>query len=199
MNELFRSPIKNSPLRLTWLALALLLAVGTAISVGADDRERDGTVRFSVFHDAVTTVLANPDSDGHQLGDLRVVSAPTHDKRGREVGRLDAMLVTAGVDSPNPDDEVRISNLIFVFGDGVDQIVVNGSGFYPASGGTIEIDSVLTRPVTGGSGIFAGANGWAETTHFPDDTWRHTFYLLDRDGDEDRGRRHRGGHSRGRR
>ena len=197
MSELPLRLIKNSPVCL--LAVAVLLAAGTAITVSADDREREATVNFSVFHASVTTVLANPDSDGHQLGDLRVVSAPTYDKRDREVGRLDAMLVTAGIDAPNPDDEVRISNLIFVFGDGVDQIVVNGSGFYPASGGTIEIDSVLTRPVTGGSGIFAGANGWAETTHFPDDTWRHTFYLLDPAGDEHAGGRHRGGRSRGRR
>jgi hypothetical protein len=54
----------------------------------------------------------------------------------------------------------------------------------------------LIRPVTGGSGRFAGATGWAETRHFPDDTWQHTFHLLlpeleDRDDDSDRRRRRR--------
>jgi len=159
---------------------------------GRDERERI----VSVFHGPVVSVLANPDSDGHQLGDLRVVSLPTENRRGKTVGRLDATLITVSVDIPALNDETRISNLVFVFGPGTNQIVVNGTGFYPGAGGTIDLNSTLIRPVTGGSGRFAGATGWAETRHFPDDTWQHTFHLLlpeleDRDDDSDRRRRRR--------
>jgi hypothetical protein len=176
---------------LGFLSLWLCFAT-TASADGRDDQERI----VSVFHGPVVSVLANPDSDGHQLGDLRVVSLPTENRRGKTVGRLDATLITVSVDVPAPNDETRISNLVFVFGLGTDQIVVNGTGFYPAAGGTIDLNSTLIRPVTGGSGRFAGATGWAETRHFPDDTWEHTFHLLipeteDLDEDSDRRRRRR--------
>ena len=162
------------------LALTFSWVLGLPWEASADRGSGDGEHEFvfSVFHGPTTTVLANPDSNGHQLGDLRVVSLPTVYASGDPAGRLDATLITTGIDVPLPDDEIRISNLIFVFGRGVDQIVVNGSGFYPAAGGTIDLDSTLIRPVTGGSGRFAGMNGWAESRHFPDDTWEHTFHLI---------------------
>jgi hypothetical protein len=190
-----------------FLCLLMVVAVTwmvTAVApVGRADSEnlRRQSRIFAVTHGPTTTVLADSSSNGHQLGDLRVVSLPTSDEHGREVGRLDATLITTGIDEPNPNDEIRISNLIFVFGDGVDQIVVNGSGFYPGAGSTIELNTTLVRPLTGGSGAFAGATGWAETEHFADDTWQHTFHLLNaggrdgRDDEDNRGRRHRHGRS----
>lgn len=174
------------------MAFALVLLVGLS-TLGRPERASGNDERdfvFSVFHGAVTSVLANPDSDGHQLGDLRVVSLPTEFDSGRGAGRLDATLITTSIDTPDPNDETRISNLIFVFGLGVDQITVNGSGFYPGAGGTIDLDSSLIRPITGGSGAFAGATGWAETRHFPDNTWEHTFHLQTPEEDDRRERRH---------
>ena len=162
------------------LSFTFLFTHGLPLEASADRGPGDGEhdVVFSVFHGPTTTVLANPDSNGHQLGDLRVVSLPTVFGSGDPAGRLDATLITTGIDVPLPDDEIRISSLIFVFGRGVDQIVVNGSGFYPAAGGTIDLDSTLIRPVTGGSGRFASMNGWAESRHFANDTWEHTFHLI---------------------
>ena len=160
------------------LLFSLALVAPLSSAVASDDLDSDDQLVFSVFHGPVTSVLANPDSDGHQLGDLRVVSLPTEDAAGHIVGRLDATLITVSIDEPDPNDETRISNLIFVFEPGADQIVVNGTGFYPGAGGTIDLDSTLIRPVTGGSNRFAHASGWAETRHFPDDTWEHTFHLI---------------------
>ena len=75
----------------------------------------------------------------------------------------------------------------------------NGSGFYPATGGTLALDTTLTRPITGGSGAFAGASGWAVTQHFTDDTWKHTFHLIRPPGDDHDGeRKRRGRRSKGR-
>ena len=166
------------------LLASMWLLAGTAQA--SDDWEFEEAV-LSVHHGSVVSTLANPASDGHQLGDLRVVSLPITDAAGHELGRLDATLTTVSIDVPALNDETRISTLVFAFGDGVDQLVVNGTGFYPAAGGTIDLNSVLVRPVTGGSGIFAGATGSAETRHFADDTWEHTFFILipERDDDED--------------
>src|SRR5262249_32161809 len=75
-----------------------------------------------------------------------------------------------------PGDEIRISTLIFTFGDdGIDQIVVGGSAVYPAQGPTLAVGSVTTRPILGGSGRFAGVKGSAISEHLEDGTWRHTL------------------------
>lgn len=141
---------------------------------------------FSVMHGVVATQLVTAGSQGHQLGDLRVLTAtPIVDASGTVVGRLDAQLLTTTIDFPTPGDEVRMSTLNFVFGQGTshyagsaDQLVVSGSGYYPGNQSTIPVGNALIRPITGGSGVYAGASGWAETEHFLDGTWRHTFHLL---------------------
>jgi hypothetical protein len=141
---------------------------------------------FSVRHGAVVTQLATAGSTGHQLGDLRVLPAtPITRESGMVVGRLDAQLVTTSIDDPTLGDEVRMSTLNFVFGEGTghlsgsaDQLLVSGSGYYPSSLSTIPVGNALIRPIVGGSGIYAGATGWAKTEHFLDNTWQHTFYVL---------------------
>lgn len=155
------------------VALALMTLAPGALARG----RAFGGSSFTVTHEAVTITLANPASDGHQLGDLRVTSIPVADEAGNEIGRLDSTLTTVGIDTPEPGDEIRISVLIFSFGDGADQLVVNGTGFYPRAGATIASDSTIVRPITGGSGAYAGTTGWAETEHLDDGTWRHTFHL----------------------
>jgi quercetin dioxygenase-like cupin family protein len=140
-----------------------------------------GLPAFTVVHGPVTTTLATPGSDGHQLGDVRVVSIETTDDSGAPSGRIDATLITTAIDVPEPGDEIRISELVFVFGEAADQIVIGGSARYPGAGSTIEIDSSTTRPILGGSGVYAGARGWVVTTHLADDSWTHAFHLL---GDE---------------
>lgn len=156
---------------------------GTAKGAGDPRAERV----FTVTHAAVATLLVTSGSDGHQLGDLRVLTAtPIVNTKGTIVGRLDAQLVTTTIDFPGPGDQVRMSTLNFVFGrttnaqlaGAADQIIVSGSGFYPADQSTIATGSMLVRPITGGSGSFAGASGWARSEHLTDGTWRHTFHLL---------------------
>jgi quercetin dioxygenase-like cupin family protein len=137
------------------------------------------TRSLSVIHGPAVTTLTTTGSDGHQLGDLRVVSLPLSratTARG-EADRLDATLLTTGIDQPGPGDEIRISTLVFTLGDAADQVVVTGSGVYPAAGSTIAIDSAIVRPIVGGSGRFAGASGWAESEHLVDDSWRHTLHI----------------------
>lgn len=158
---------------------------GSAVPQQGPPRARAERV-FSVVHGVVATQLVTAGSQGHQLGDLRVLTAtPIVDASGAVVGRLDAQLLTTTIDYPAPGDEVRMSTLNFVFGQGTshyagsaDQLIVSGSGYYPGNQSTIPVGNALIRPITGGSGAYAGASGWAETEHFLDGTWRHTFHLL---------------------
>jgi quercetin dioxygenase-like cupin family protein len=158
------------------LAIVALALVAIAPSALARGRGALGRT-FTVTHDAVQTTLTNPGSDGHQLGDLRVTSIPVAVDGSSAVGQLDSTLTTVGIDQPNPGDEVRISVLIFSFNDYADQLVVNGTAAYPKAGSTLAAGTVVTRPITGGTGAFAGATGWAESEHLEDGSWRHTFHL----------------------
>jgi quercetin dioxygenase-like cupin family protein len=158
------------------LAIVALALVAIAPSALARGRGALGQT-FTVTHDAVQTTLTNPGSDGHQLGDLRVTSIPVAVDGSSAVGQLDSTLTTVGIDQPNPGDEVRISVLIFSFNDYADQLVVNGTAAYPKAGSTLAAGTVVTRPITGGTGAFAGATGWAESEHLEDGSWRHTFHL----------------------
>jgi hypothetical protein len=169
---------RRMPVR-PWLLVGLLAAIALcamSLATGSLAQVRSGTT-LTVTHGPVTITLANPTSDGHQLGDLRVTSLPLTDESGATVGRLDSTLTTVGIDSPKPGDEVRISTLIFSFGDGSDQIVVNGTALYPKSAPTIASNSSVIRPITGGSGAYSGVGGWADTEHLADGTWRHTLHF----------------------
>lgn len=175
------------PRQVAALAIAVLLALGAIVPAAAQDGALWTSRVFAVTHAAVTTELVTPGSDGHELGDVRVnVATPTYYEDGTRAGRYDAFLVTTTVDYPNPGDEVRMVQLNFVFGEAeeqqlagsADQIVVSGSGYYPAGGSTFRTGAALVRTIAGGSGAFAGATGWAESEHFEDGTWRHTFHVL---------------------
>jgi len=173
-----------------WLTLVSgLLAAITVLAAGdkPTGREANGATKVLVVtHGPVATQLTTPGSDGHQLGDQRVLTAtPIFDRRAREVGRLDAQLLTTSVDYPASGDEVRMTTLNFVFGDSSgtlagspDQIFVRGSGFYPRRQGTIAGGLDLVRPIIGGSGRFSGATGSALTEHLGDDSWRHTLRFV---------------------
>ena len=187
----------NRSHRLSFIAAlsSLLLLLGLAVPAGATNHEegeasgeRGRSTRahdraqaqrgFSVYHGAAPVTLVDASSNGHQLGDLRVTSIPTTTQDGTALGRLDATLTTTAIDVPEAGSEIRISNLVFSFGeDGQTQIVVGGSAVYPAEGATIAIDAVTVRPILGGSGRFAGATGTAQTRHLDDDSWVHTFSL----------------------
>jgi len=173
---------------LALIAVAFVIAGASAVNSGpnGDRRQADSNGRlqdFTVTHNSVVTELTTLGSDGHQLGDLRVLQeTPIFDLQGNLIGRLDASLLTTTIDYPALGDEIRMSNLNFVFGLGnenlvgsANQIVVIGSGFYPTTDSTIALGDVLVRPIAGGSGRYRGARGMAITEHLPDDTWRHSF------------------------
>jgi quercetin dioxygenase-like cupin family protein len=164
------------------LVLLVVLSIVLALPAGvlAQGRARgDRAVTWTVTHGPITATLSPADSDGHQVGDVRAFSFPVQVDGRRVTGWLDATLTTTAIDVPASGDEVRLSLLVFSFGeDRASQVVVQGSSVYPAAGVTISAGSSTVRPVTGGSGRFAGATGWAQSTHLSDGTWRHELHLL---------------------
>ncbi|MFV2063279.1 MAG: cupin domain-containing protein, partial [Chloroflexota bacterium] len=156
------------------LVFALVAPVAAETDLDGPARGDKGRAVLAIYHGPVTVSLADPDSDGHQLGDLRVTSVATTTADGEPLGRLDATLTTTAVDIPDKGDEIRISALVFSFDDDeASQVVVGGSAGYPAQGPTIVAGDTTVRSIIGGSGRFAGASGSAVTVHLEDGSWVH--------------------------
>jgi hypothetical protein len=131
----------------------------------------------TVTHGPITATYVDTGAAGAAVGDLRIFEIATAIKGGKGTGRMDATMTTTGVNVPEQGSEIRITQLVFTFQREQDQIVVTGTGVYPAAGAVLAEDTTTVRPIVGGSGIYAGANGYCESTHFTDGTWRHVFHL----------------------
>jgi hypothetical protein len=130
---------------------------------------------ITITHGAVTPVGVIP-GPSDAVGTVRLFHAATQ-LEGGGAGTMDATMTTTSVDSPTAGAEARVTMLNFTFGNGADQLIIQGSAMYPSEGSTIRVSDTVVRPVVGGSGAYAGARGSAETTHLPDGSWKHVFRL----------------------
>jgi hypothetical protein len=126
----------------------------------------------------VTHAVVTPTSTiGAGVGTVRTFFIPINvDGVDANNQYLSGTLTTLS-DSVNGDDELRSANLVFVFGDEADQLVVGGISLYPPAGSTIAVGAETVRPVVGGSGIYAGATGEAISTNLGDEGWSHVFRI----------------------
>lgn len=174
--------MKSTPLR---FALTLLVAMATIFGMNqmASGSDRDGRFekKITVLHgptDATNSQSTDMGAPGHSVGDLLTVDIPF--TAGRQSGRLVGSLLTVAVDRPAVGQDIRTSQLTFVFGNDANQIVVGGQAVYEISQPTLSIGVVTTRPVLGGSGKYAGARGYLESTRLADNTWKHVFRITTR-------------------
>ena len=152
-----------------------------AVANGAAAKTTPRALVLRVAHGLVTPsdvqyIDASP--AGPSVGDVRTYYLPiTRRGRDRRIGYLTGALTTVAVDKPTADIELRTANLVFVVGRAADQIVVGGVSAYAQKTPTISKRSVVTRPVIGGSGKYAGARGSCVTTHRSNGTWTHVFHV----------------------
>jgi len=158
------------------LGCVVLVVAAGAMSVSAQETERTVTISHGSVTDG--TVYIDLGDPGPSVGDVRAFSADATDDSGR-AGRLTATLTTSSSDWPAEGDELRLADIVMMFGDGfADQLVITGASLYPGDSSTITPGDSTIRPIGGGSGIWSGARGYVETIHSRDDTWQHIFHLL---------------------
>lgn len=198
-----RSPIAAmARSRAAALGVALLLAgggVAYASGTGRDSRRAHQSaaaaatagrtqatgVVIRVAHGPVTarnSQYIDAPPAGPSVGDVRTYYLPlTRPGSSRKIGYLTGTLTTTATGRPRLGMELRTANLVFVLGRAANQLVVGGVAAYAQSAPVLAKKSVVTRPVIGGSGKYAGARGWCVTTHLANNTWTHVFHLtLDR-------------------
>ena len=164
----------------TRVLAALIATVATVALVGAampaqaaPAKKGDGITTVTVYHQAVTPTSVN----GTGLGTVRTFFVPTAVNGTAADGQYLAATLTTVVEGMPGNQEVRASDLVFVFGRPEDQLVVGGVGLYPTAGATIAPGARIVRPVVGGSGRYAGAVGEAISTNLGANGWTHVFKI----------------------
>ncbi len=162
-------------MRIAFRAAAVLVTTFALIGVAvpAQAQSNKGITTVTVYHEPVITTSVT----GTGLGTVRTFFAPTAVNGKAADGQyLTGTLTTITLGLPG-NQEVRASDLIFVFGSIENQLVVGGASLYPAAGATIAVGARVIRPVIGGSGIYAGAAGQAISTNLGVDGWTHVFKI----------------------
>ena len=114
---------------------------------------------------------------GDSVGDVRIFHFTGTTDDGSPVV-MDWIMTTTGVNTTDEGGESRVTLGVFSFtGADVDQLMLEGVGLYPGVDDTFTPNSVLVRPIIGGSGRFKGASGEVVSTHLEDGSWTHEFRL----------------------
>lgn len=153
-----------------WFLVAAI--VSAALPANAQTSPKPGQIQ--VTHGAVAPTLVQ----GEGLGAVRTFMIPTTvtGKAGVDY-YLAGTLTTVAIGMPG-GQELRASNLTFVFGGEANQIVVGGVSSYPTTSATLATNQKTVRPIVGGSGTYNGARGYVLSTNRGADGWTHDFYLV---------------------
>ena len=156
---------------LSALLIGLMALVGLATPAQA--APKSGITTVTVYHQPVVPTAVT----GSGIGTVRYFSVPMAVNGVAANGQyLTGTLTTLDVGIPG-GQEIRGSNLIFVFGASDHQLVVGGIAIYPAAGATLADGARVVRPVIGGSGKYAGAAGQAISTNLGAKGWTHVFKI----------------------
>lgn len=127
----------------------------------------------TVTHAAVTPTATT----GTGLGTVRTFYVPIDVDGVSADGQYLTGTLTTLAEGGDGDQELRSSNLVFVFGDEANQLVVGGISLYPSAGATLAVGEETVRPVVGGSGSYSGARGDVVSTNLGGEGWSHVFRI----------------------
>ncbi len=155
------------------LALTATTLVILVTALGAcSSSERTVTVNHGP---APTPVYLDLGDTGPSAGDVRLWSYDATSSDGQKV-RSDVIMTTTGLVT-GTTDEYRDTHLVFTFANPADELIVEGVATYPGANSVLKPATTVSRSVIGGSGAYAGATGWCDSTHNADGTWTHVFHI----------------------
>jgi hypothetical protein len=154
-------------------ALFIGLAALIGVAVPAQAAANSGITTVTVYHQPVVPTAVT----GSGIGTVRYFTMPTAVNGVAADGQYLTGTLTTLDTGVAGGQEIRASNLIFVFGKSENQLVVGGIAIYPAAGATLAPGARVVRPVVGGSGIYAGAVGQVISTNLGANGWTHVFKI----------------------
>jgi hypothetical protein len=150
------------------LGIVALVAIGCS---GGSNGDKTVTVNHGP---APTPTYLDLGDTGPSAGDVRLFHFDG--TSGTQAVYLDTIMTTTGIVT-GTTDEYRDTRIVVTFANPADQLILEGVAVYPGANSVIKPATTVTRPVTGGSGAYAGATGWCDSTHNADGTWTHVFHL----------------------
>jgi hypothetical protein len=160
--------VKLTPSSVALSVVAIISILGLVLTLQGPSKT-EVTVTHAVVEATSTT--------GTGLGVVRTFYIPIEvDGVAADDQYLTGTLTTLA-DGVSGGMEVRASNLIFVFGDEANQLVVGGISLYPQKGATLSVGQETVRPIVGGSGTYDGVMGQVVSTNLGDQGWSHVFHI----------------------
>jgi hypothetical protein len=159
-------------MKITRVILATITSIGLVGGVAVSPvSAADKPITVRVYHQAVNPIAVS----GTGIGTVRTFFIPIAVNGTAADGQYLAGTLTT-LDTAMPGgQELRTSNLTYVFGAEKDQMVVGGVSLYPPAGATIAAGQTTIRPVVGGSGKYSGARGQVVSTNMGANGWTHVF------------------------
>jgi len=159
-------------MKLSRLVAVSVLSLGlVAGGVASPTLAAEKPITVTVYHQAVNPIAVS----GSGIGAVRTFFIPMAVNGKAADGQYLAGTLTT-LDTAMPGgQELRSSNLTYVFGAEQDQMVIGGVSLYPAAGATIAVGQKTVRPVIGGSGKYSGARGQVISTNMGANGWTHVF------------------------
>jgi hypothetical protein len=161
-----------SSMRILRVLLASIVSIGLVSAVAVTPASAaDKPITVRVYHEAVNPIAVS----GTGIGAVRTFFIPMAVNGVAADGQYLAGTLTTLDTAMTGGQELRSSNLTYVFGAEKDQMIVGGVSLYPAAGATIAAGQTTIRPVIGGSGKYSGARGQVVSTNMGANGWTHVF------------------------
>lgn len=155
------------------IGLIIGLTIGLFVA-GTPAQATSQQERVRVYHQAVTPIATT----GSGIGMVRTFFIPMAVDGKAANGQYLTGTLTTLAENVTDGQELRASNLTFVFGDEADQLVVGGISLYPPAGATLAPGTKTVRPVLGGSGRYDGARGQVVSRNYGAQGWTHIFRIV---------------------
>lgn len=169
-----------SVVALTAALIALVLGVVATVMAGSEIAAVESTseLQTAEFTHAEMTpsqiTLVKGGLPNSTVGDKRYYYVPATSPAG---GVFTGSLTVMAQNAPATGKELRETSIIFQMGNMNDQIQIGGVAVYDSANPALIPGDVIVRPILGGLGKYAGATGYAETTHKADGSWKHVFHF----------------------
>jgi hypothetical protein len=161
-----------------WRVPLALAGIGALIAAGVGCGDDDDGETLSVVASAEGTNLKTVDlgPQGKSSGDIYVFDSPLLDAEEEEtIGKVHGSQTSIALDGGSETVQAMIT---YDFGDG-DRITVGGIGEYPRGEAGLVKEQEFERPILGGTGEYAGADGTVTSVRRADESYEHTFEIQD--------------------
>ena len=160
------------------LRFGAALSIAAFMTVAAAAAPASAETTITVTHPATPApTFIDNGTPGESVGDVRIFHFNGTADDGGTV-RTDWIMTTTGIGALEENVDSRVALGVFSFDDGPeDQLLLQGVAFYPNGNSTLKASSSTIRAIVGGTGAFAGASGWVDSSHLEDGTWRHVFHI----------------------